>query len=339
MTASSHTRTSSIDTAVANGPAKLTWFRFSSLISISPDHARLRRRGFPEHAKETTARLEQVARTFIQSANLALSCPAISPLLESIERAPCDLRGFAVEGTTFGLGVADAINPGMPVLPAWLKEVEQKHTYLAHVGLGWTLARVGWRRKRLVPLLDSVHRWLVEDGTGFHDCFFRTRRVLRGWRRIQKGYAARAYDHGVGRALWFATGGNVALALETVGMIDPSRRLDLLSGLGLAISYAGGVSLSDLHACLTDLSIDDRVALGQGAAFAAEAMVRSGVVHAGSPPIVELLTGVRLPAAVTIVRKFRPAVDEGESSCTPAYELWRLAVQTALRREIQGVSQ
>jgi hypothetical protein len=46
---------------------------------------------------------------------------------------------------------------------------------MAHVGIGWAIARLPWLRRRIEqPLnrLDSLLRWLAVDGYGFHEGYF-----------------------------------------------------------------------------------------------------------------------------------------------------------------------
>jgi hypothetical protein len=296
----------------------------------------LARRGFPSTRPETTRRLEGIGRAFIAATNQALGDSSLPKLLAYVDGIGSDYRGFAVEGATFGVALADAVNMGAPSLPAWFKAVAPSHTYLAHVGLGWTIARVPWRRRVISPLLDPVHRWLVEDGAGFHDCFFRSRRVLGGWRRYRHGYAAKAYDQGVGRALWFASGGDLRMALLQVQHLGNGRGPDLLSGLGLAMAYAGGISVAELRNNLSGCGTDERAILAQGAAFAAEAMVRAGHVHQGSAEIVMALAGTSPEDAAALVRDRRSRLGVVTSVDDEPYEIWRRDIRQALRGTSEG---
>jgi hypothetical protein len=83
------------------------------------------------------------------------------------------------------------------------------------------------------------------------------------------------FDQGLGRALWFVVGGSVSEAIRSIGSFPDDRQADLWSGLGLACTYAGGISGNGLQ---TLLKGSGRY-LGhvrQGASFAAKARLRAG---------------------------------------------------------------
>lgn len=314
--------------------------RPSVLVKIDLKEASFRRRGFPEARGEGTERLEGIGRAFLEAANRALATRSTADLVCYANSVALDDRGFAIEGATFGIALADGLNWGQDQLPEWLDAVRDQHSYLAHVGLGWTLARLPWRKSRFDELLDPVHRWLVEDGTGFHDCYFRSSRILAGWRRRRSGYATHAYDQGIGRALWFVSGARIDEALRLVSQLDRGRRGDLVSGLGLALAYAGGVAGEELLRALADLADSDCKSLAQGAAFAAEAMVRAGHLHARSDERVKALTGRSAHEASTLVRGCRSDVltSPGEADAPVIYEAWRRRVGDALHSNRRKVA-
>lgn len=306
--------------------------RLSRFVRLDLDEASFDRRGFPVGKRVAAENLEKIGKAFLEAANEALRAPSVSAVVRYVEGVAPDLRGFSVEGATFGMALADGLDWGADRLPGWLEAVDERHSYLSHVGLGWALARLPWRRSRIEPLLDPLHRWLVEDGVGFHDCYFKSSHILRGWRRRRPhGYAVHAYDQGVGRALWFVSGGRVDAALELVGRLGLTRRGDLLSGLGLAIVYAGGTAREELLASLSLLSASDRRAVAQGAAFAAEAMVRAGHVPERCNDLHNALTGRSVREASSLVRRCRSAVLSTQAEQgMPPYEVWRRQIQDAL---------
>src|SRR5206468_3903957 len=69
-----------------------------------------------------------------------------------------------------------------------LLRIAPDHPYMAHVGAGWALARLGLARfgstrRRAFERMDRVLRWLAIDGYGFHEGYFRPRRaVVEQWR-------------------------------------------------------------------------------------------------------------------------------------------------------------
>jgi hypothetical protein len=217
----------------------------------------------------------------------------------------------------------------------WLEHTAHDYTYLTHVGAGWALARTPWRRSAILRHLDPVHFWLAFDGLGFHDAYFRPARIAGGWRRLSRDYAARVYDQGVGRALWFSSGGDVTRSVAAIARLDASRHDDLWAGLGLAISYAGGVGTAELQQARLAAGAA-RPSLAQGAAFAAEARARADHIPLHTSEAVRILTGLDLADVVQIVRRVRQSLPPAATEPTPAYEHWRLGVRKALASEGDG---
>jgi hypothetical protein len=238
-------------------------------------------------------------------------------------------RGFAIEGAAMGCAIADAVMFGGNRLRAWMACTAHDYDYLAHVGAGWALARVPWRRSAVLRQLDPIHGWLAYDGLGFHDGYFFSPRIAAGWRRLASGYAARCYDQGVGRAIWFSSGGSVARATATIARLHAARHIDLWAGLGLALAYAGGASENELQT-VRHTAACARRSLAQGAAFAAEARARAGHVPHCTHDAVRILTGLDVERAVQIVRQVRQSLPSTVTAAIPSYELWRLGVQAAL---------
>ena len=228
-----------------------------------------------------------------------------------------------------GAAVADALTFRRARLPAWISANDGRFTYLSHVGAGWALARLPFRRREILGSLDPVHHWLAFDGCGFHDAYFYPRRVLSGWRRVRSGYKSSVYDQGIGRALWFLGGGDLHWAADWIERANAVRRSCLWAGLGLAVTYAGGASAEDLRALRLRAGAfaDD---LGQGAAFAAAAHAHAGWIPEHARLAAIAITGRDPEALSGLVRATRGALPSKETAPTPRYERWRCAVRDAL---------
>jgi hypothetical protein len=286
-------------------------------------------RGFRVGSAETRARLEHIGETFIAGFNRALRAEQPTELREAFEAVAPEDRGFAVEGAAMGCAIADAAMFGGNRLRCWIACTTEDYSYLTHVGAGWALARVPWRRRAILRHLDPVHSWLAFDGLGFHDGYFHSRRIDAGWRRLTTGYAARAYDQGVGRAVWFSSGGSIAGAAAAIARLDAARHNDLWAGLGLAVGYAGGATAMELQLVL-QAAPDARVWLAQGAAFAAEARAQADHVPPCTHETVRVLTGLDVEKTVQLVRRVRQSLPSTATETLPSYELWRLGVQHEL---------
>jgi hypothetical protein len=247
------------------------------IFGISTREVTFARRGFRGGEGGMRERIERVGRTFREGYHAALrhGGPDLSPKLDQIE---LEFRGFAYEGAGMGLALLDRLTPWRRGrVQDFLRGAGEPHTYMVHVAIGWAVARLPGKIEKTLERLDPLLRWLVLDGYGFHEGFFHWRRYLRGQpipKRVT-GYAARAFDQGLGRSLWFVEGGDVARVRQTIAEFPENRQLDLWSGIGLACVYAGEVNETALN-LLRDASGAFRPQLAQGAAFAAKARCRAG---------------------------------------------------------------
>jgi hypothetical protein len=304
--------------------------QWRSLFALNPVVASREVRGFYVGEGATRIQLERIGEVFIASFNRALRADDPAEIRSDVDAVDPDLRGFAAEGAAMGCAIADAVMLGGNRLRAWVDGTASEFGYLTHVGAGWALARVPWRRQAILDCLDPVYRWLAFDGLGFHDAYFHASRIGAGWRRLRTGYAARTYDQGIGRAIWFIASGNVERAIVLISRLDPARRPDLWAGLGLALGYAGGAGPQALHHVARAAGAL-LPALAQGAAFAVEARARAHHVPGYSREAVSILSGLDAEDAVRLVRRVRASLPPAETGGTPRYELWRIGVQQALR--------
>lgn len=313
--------------AIAAAPS---WFGHSTrplrrLLSLSQHEASFRKRGFTASNESKRLALESVGETFIGGYNLALVADRPKDLLQHIDTVPPSRRGFAVEGAAMGCAIADVLPFRNPSFADHVRMYAREFSYLTHVGAGWALARAPWRLTRILAPLDPVHYWLAYDGVGFHDTYFYHRRVLAGWRRKPpSSYAARAYDQGIGRALWFVAGGSAAGAVELIGGFAAARRGDLWSGLGLAMTYAGPVEESEITAVFAAAGMH-RLDLAQGVAFACEARARAQHVPAHTELVANVVSHASADELSNLVRHARAGLSGGDAD-TPPYELWRRKV-------------
>lgn len=295
-----------------------------NLLRLKPEEAAFWRRGFVVSDPGTQLALEAIGRTFIGGFNAAVSACDVHNVLDHVESVPASDQGFAAEGAAMGAAVADALLLKRQLLAACLEALAGRFTYLTHVGVGWALARVPWRRKPLLSQLDPIHSWLAFDGLGFHDTYFHHRRALAGWRRVRSGYSCRAYDQGVGRAIWFAMGGDVAAAARTISSLPSTRQSDLWAGLGLAMAYAGPVCANKIAAAAAAAG-PRREHYAQGTAFACAARSLAGHVPTHTDLAARIVWGTGADELARLVHQARerlPAADDDQ----PRYEMWRRSV-------------
>jgi len=185
----------------------------------------------------------------------------------------------------------------------------------------------------IASLIQSVYQHfgsgVVVDGYGFHEGFFHWQRYIQGQpapARLE-GYARRAFDQGFGRCLWFIDGGDVTRIPQTISTFPAERRADLWSGVGLAVTYAGEVSQSEL-AGLSNSAGECWPCLAQGAAFAAKARLRAQTVVPYTDRATIALCGLPVAQAAQVTDDALQGLPP--DSAEPAYEIWRQRVQTRL---------
>lgn len=182
------------------------------------------------------------------------------------------------------------------------------------------------RRKSPLVKPHPLLRWLEFDGYGFHEGFFHWRKYIRDLTppRKLKGYAARVFDQGLGRSMWFVEGADVERIATTIDSFPATRRADLWSGVGLACAYAGGAD----RAAITHLqrrACCYKAQLAQGVAFAAKTRLRAGNLTSNTETVSNILCGRSAEDAASITDAMLAGLSDTES--LPAYEVWRQRIQ------------
>jgi enediyne biosynthesis protein E3 len=294
---------------------------------------RLDVRGFREKDPASRELLETIGRTFL--AGYAEAAEASSPAAAEgrLEGVPRQFRGFAYEGAAMGFAIRDALPFGAGRNVArFLAGRGGDHIYMAYVGIGWAMARLPRFRWPDSNAFDPLLRWLVLDGYGFHQAYFRTRRYVHEqyqdppfpWPQgNQRWYASRAIDQGIGRAMWFVAGTDPERVAATIEEFPPERRSDLYSGAGLAASYAGGADEAELRS-FWQRAGTYRSQVAQACVFAADARVRAGLVVPHTRVATQVFCGVTPEQAAQISAEARPdRPDRPDRDALPAYEVWR----------------
>ncbi|GAA4549704.1 DUF1702 family protein [Amycolatopsis samaneae] len=299
---------------------------------LTPDvsETTLDKRGFHKKSPAAQELLETVGEKFLLGYAHAVEARSFEQAEEWLERIPEQFRGFAYEGAGMGYGMLDGLpGGGRSHITGFLDGPGEKHDYIIYVGVGWAMARLPRFRWPSPADFDPLLRWLVLDGYGFHQAYFRTDRYVRQqyqeqgfpWPdKARSGYALRAIDQGIGRALWFICGTDVDLVTETIAGFAPERHGDLYAGVGLASTYACGVDADELRK-LAEFAGPHRGRLAQGSAFAAEARVRAGLLIPETEVATTAICGLPATRAAAITQEVRPAVVVDRE--LPAFETWR----------------
>jgi hypothetical protein len=293
-------------------------------------------RGIRARDEARAATLDQIGCRFVLGYNIGLgleaTVEAFAPLDVALSGTSPLLQGFLVEGAAMGAVVRDALSLRGGRLAALRTAQGARFDYLIHVGAGWGLARIpDFRRQRVLADLDPVVSGLAFDGWGFHAAFFEPRRLEEGRLAKFDGDHARAFDAGLGRAIWFVAAGDPAEAVRLVLRHDAGRQPDLAAGLGLAMAYAGPATREDWVQICADLPDLGRF-VAQGVAFAAEARRRAGPIPLQAEIAAQTVAGTEAVTLAELARRTRPEAGHG------SYEGWRAAIRAGLTAQARGVA-
>ena len=287
-------------------------------------------RGFHVKSAESRDRLESVGRYFLTGYGEAAEAGRPAEVDAPLNAIEPTYRGFAFEGAA----MAFAIRDGLPVgggrhVAGFLAGEGDRHIYMAYVGVGWAMARLPRWRWASLPAPDPLLRWLCLDGYGFHQAYFKTATYVRrqyedpSFRWPYGGparHVSRVVDQGIGRACWFVGGTDPQVVARLLGAFPARRHADLWAGAGLAATYAGGADRAELER-FRELAGPYRPYLAQGAAFAAAARVRAGLVVPHNELATDVFCGMDASSATKVTDD--ALVDLPPDGDIPAYAGWR----------------
>jgi len=312
------------------------------ILTPSASQTRLDKRGFHEKNAEARERLETVGEMFMRGYAFAAEARTADDATARLETdVPSDYRGFAYEGAGMGFAIRDTLRSvRSPLLPSFLEGGGKPHKYMVYVGVGWAMARLPrplWR-KATASASDPLLRWLLLDGYGFHQAYFKTRRYVDEQYQDPNfpwpvpglsAYANRVIDQGIGRAMWFVCGTDPNLLADRIAEFPQARRADLFSGSGLAATYAGSVDRDELLA-YRDRARPYLPQVAQASAFAAAARVQTGLVSPHTEMATEILCAATPQDVERVCMSSMPAPDSAVPGGEPPYEVWRQNIAAGL---------
>lgn len=268
-------------------------------------------------------RLQQVVYLVTSTCQRALVTPDLERLRCHLDTYDEEVLGFAYEGAGVALAAKDVAFGFGTRTKAFVNGPAAPYKYAIYLGAGMGLARLHAPTRRFLRRLeDPFYQWVVWDGYGFHEGLFAYRRHVREQRLPSHvtGFARAAFDHGMGRALWFATGADVARIRQIIDAFELERRGDQWAGVGLASSYTGGVDLPQIRA-LTHLAGEHLPRLAEGAAVAAKNRADVGNSSNASDATIQLICGRPRPQVVDYAQDALEGLSR--TGPVPAYFAWR----------------
>lgn len=266
-----------------------------------------------EEGHDAQERLELVAKTVVQGYNTAVEHglgPDLMAIATSIDK---ELQGFFNEGIGMGLHALDTFSfSKKKQFWSFIEGEGNHHEYMSYIGAGLTCAVF---KKPFKKLLDkgSVTSWLALDGIGFYYAMFKTPKVLADVYVPKKIKADAFYldrfDNGVGRALWFYASGEPQKIADTIKQFPESRRGPIWSGVGLAATYAGGVTEEKLRK-LRALSGEHCLQLGQGSILAIHTRFTAGNPSTYNKMATAVLVGSTAEECEKIASAYKAKLEE-----------------------------
>lgn len=295
-------------------------------------------RGFAPASEPATAALEPIPRAVVCGFEWGMEADNLWELERRLDLVTVEQRGFAYEGAAMAYTIRDSMAGGRTARAReLLLGPARPHIFLTYIGIGFAMARlprVLW--KNVLPELSGspyhpTMSWLAVDGYGFDKAYFDTRRWVDEQRLPEPypwqgspEYFLRAFDQGVGRALWFVHGAGPEDVAAAVQRYDGRRQADLWSGVGLAATFAGGCRAADL-AALRGAAGDYLPELRLGVTFAVKARSYAGHVPKHTKLASAKLTGMSVEDVVAVADATE--VTPAESGSVPAYEAWRQRIR------------
>lgn len=280
----------------------------------------------PGFAKEAWLRFQPVAHSLVEGYHYTLEDSRLPVLVPRLEAFAPELHGFAYEGAGMAIGALDCLAPWKDRLTAFIAGPAGKHIYPTYVGVGMALARLHRRPEPYLTRLDPLLGWVILDGYGFHEGFFSRRRYVeqRAVPTHLTPYGRRIFDQGLGRCIWFSSGGVVDLVTSLIAPFAQERQAEIWSGVGLACAYAGGATREEAERLLT-IAAPYKAHMARGAAIAAQGRLLAGNMAAHTELACEVFCGRSSGEAASVADVAR--INLPANGAEPMYEVWRQRMQ------------
>jgi enediyne biosynthesis protein E3 len=243
-------------------------------------------RGF-EVGNKAQERLELVAKTVVHGYNVALETGLSKSLAVNTTQISHELVGFFHEGVAMGLYTLDLFSIGKKDrFGEFITGVGNRHEYMSYIGAG--IASAIFRNDAISGFMSKTEKsegdFLFLNGIGFYHAYFKPEKTLKNNMFVPKSirgkgsYFLDGYDNGIGRAVWFYNSGEPQKIAKTIAAFPPDRRGGVWAGVGLAATYAGGVSEEKILQ-LRELSGEYVYRLGEGSVLATHTRRFAGNPH------------------------------------------------------------
>ena len=210
-----------------------------------------------------------------------------------------EYQSVAYEGAAMGRAVADIV-AGEPY-QRWAVFLQKniEHAVQIHIGLGWALSSKKIADLASLSSIEPLLKARVLDGYGYCDGTFRQRLTI-GQQQIHSFLTDTdlvGYDQGIGRSIWYITRGDTTILPKLIDPFWASRKPHLWRGIGIAMTYVGGVDESTLKAII-ELASVYRSHLGVGALLAYRSRYDAQSLNRDTVLACQLLSGLDATQAI-----------------------------------------
>lgn len=199
-----------------------------------------------------TENIETVVSTFQKGRGLSEQELGLDELIAELNKFEPRYRSVAFEGASMGVALTNSME-------TWKVYAEKtaKHATQVHIGLGWAIAEGQLNLASTLSKIEPAMQVKVLDGFGYWNGLFQRRATIRTQQipeNITPEYQS-GFDQGVGRAIWYATKGELDKVVNIINHFSEDGRPNLWQGVGVASTYVGGCSnelISELKSAAGD---------------------------------------------------------------------------------------
>lgn len=162
-------------------------------------------------------------------------------IVASLDGMKVTERVVVCEGSFYGAIFQDISRPLEVSRTAQLAEMAPQHIGGLGLGLGHAFSNMKLAPDITPELSESYVGWLAMDAYGMHEGYFRWFDSIQKMREPVElpAIAREAFDQGLGRAIYFISGGHAQTIVDLVNRFPLARRFSLWRGIGLMTGFWG----------------------------------------------------------------------------------------------------
>lgn len=187
--------------------------------------------------------LKNVEKIFTVAKTETTRYEDLNDAIEYIKRFSKDNRAIAYEGASFGIGVESLKKDGtLRLWEEFFKKCEKDYEGVLGIGLGWAFAVLNINPCELDShILDDQMFYYIFNGIGYYNALYKRKKTIDLQEVISfcPENLRRAYDHGVGRRLWYIGKGDLTVIEILISSFPDKRKENIMNGIGMASGFVG----------------------------------------------------------------------------------------------------